>query len=130
MSATATTLADENGQELAALCRMLARAHGFRLGFAVANHPSLRSRIVLGCARICGLRPREVTLDVHAPEGIVAQLERAIGDDQPAAPNSKPAGLLTDRRDTARTQKNPIWSGSMRYGIAWYAHHGRQRQRC
>ncbi|MGH3752648.1 MAG: hypothetical protein ACRDRP_08125 [Pseudonocardiaceae bacterium] len=85
MSTTATALADENRQELAALCRMLTRARGFRLGFVVANHPSLRSRIALDCERICGLRPREVTLDEHAPEGIVAQLERAVGDDQPAA---------------------------------------------
>lgn len=85
MSASATTLAEENRQELAALCRMLTRARGFRLGFVVANHPSLRRRIALDCEQICGVRLREVTLDAHAPEGIVAQLERAVGDDQPAA---------------------------------------------
>ena len=85
MSAVATTLAEENHQELVALCRMLTRASGFRLGFVVANHPSLRRRIVLDCERACGLRPREVTLDERAPEGIVAQLERVVGDDQPAA---------------------------------------------
>ena len=85
MSAASTTAADENRQELAALCRMLTRASGFRLGFAIANHPSVRNRIALDCERSCGLRPREVTLDERAPEGIVAQLERAVGDDQPAA---------------------------------------------
>ncbi len=85
MSAVATTLTEENRQELAALCRMLTRASGFRLGFVVANHPSLRRRIILDCERACGLRPREVTLDERAAEGIVAQLEQAVGDDQPAA---------------------------------------------
>jgi hypothetical protein len=83
--AARTTSADENSQELAALCRMLTRASGFRLGFVVANHPSLRDRVVQDCERSCGLRPRVITLDGHAPEGIVAQLEQAIGDDRPAA---------------------------------------------
>ncbi len=82
MNAAATTLAEENGQELEALCRMLTRARGFRLGFVVANHPSLRRRIALDCERICGVRPRDVTLDGHTPEGIVTQLERALGEDQ------------------------------------------------
>ena len=85
MNAAAPTPADENRHELAALCRMLTRASGFRLGFAVANHPTLRRRIAQDCAQACGLHPREVTLDGQAPEGIVAQLERAVGDDQPAA---------------------------------------------
>ncbi len=85
MTTTGTTPAEENRQELAALCRMLTRASGFRLGFVVANHPSVRQRIAGDCARTCGVRPREVTLDEHAPDGIVAQLERAVGDDQPTA---------------------------------------------
>jgi tetratricopeptide (TPR) repeat protein len=85
MNAAATTSAEENSQELAALCRMLTRSSGFRLGFVVANHPSLRRRIALDCERTCGVRPREVTLDGRAPEGIVTQLERAIGEDQPTA---------------------------------------------
>ncbi|MGH3868259.1 MAG: tetratricopeptide repeat protein, partial [Pseudonocardiaceae bacterium] len=85
MTTTGTTPAEENRQELEALCRMLTRASGFRLGFVVANHPSVRQRIAEDCERTCGVRPREVTLDEHAPEGIVAQLERAVGDDQPTA---------------------------------------------
>ncbi|MGQ0774948.1 MAG: tetratricopeptide repeat protein [Pseudonocardiales bacterium] len=85
MSEGTPTPAEENRQELEALCRMLTRASGFRLGFVVANHPSLRSRIAQDCARACGLRPREITLDGQASDGIVAQLERAIGDDQPGA---------------------------------------------
>nr|MDQ3763060.1 tetratricopeptide repeat protein [Actinomycetota bacterium] len=85
MSAMVTTLAEENRQELEALCRMLTRASGFRLGFAVANHPTLRSRIAQDCERTCGLRPWEVTLDGRVPKGIVAQLERAVGEDQPVA---------------------------------------------
>jgi hypothetical protein len=90
MNPTATTPAEENSRELAAqeltaLCRMLTRASGFRLGFVVANHPSLRRRIALDCERICGVRPQELTLDEHAPKGIVTQLEQAVGDDQPAA---------------------------------------------
>ncbi|MGH3932791.1 MAG: hypothetical protein ACRDTF_22775, partial [Pseudonocardiaceae bacterium] len=68
MSEAAPTRAEENRQELAALCRMLTRASGFRLGFAVANHPSLRRRIAQDCARTCGVRPREITLDEQAPE--------------------------------------------------------------
>ncbi|MGH3940287.1 MAG: tetratricopeptide repeat protein [Pseudonocardiaceae bacterium] len=83
MSEAAPTPAEENRHELAALCRMLTRASGFRLGFVVANHPSLRRRIAQDCARTCGVHPREITLDGQAPDGIVAQLERTIGDDQP-----------------------------------------------
>ncbi|MGI8814730.1 MAG: tetratricopeptide repeat protein, partial [Pseudonocardia sp.] len=85
MSTTAAMLAEDNRDELAALCRMLIRASGFRLGFVVANHPSVRQRIVADCERSCGMHPVEVTLDPAAPDGIVAQLERAIGDDLPAA---------------------------------------------
>jgi tetratricopeptide (TPR) repeat protein len=81
-----TGLEDRNRQELEALCRMLTRARGFRLGFAVANHPSLRERLAAQCRAACGVEPiLEVTLDPDHPQGIVAQLEQAVGEDRPAA---------------------------------------------
>ncbi|MGH8887395.1 MAG: hypothetical protein ACRDYX_19965, partial [Egibacteraceae bacterium] len=87
MSAVAheTGLEDRNRQELEALCRMLTRARGFRLGFAVANHPSVRERLVAQCRAACGIEPMEVTLDPARPQGVVAQLEQAVGDVRPAA---------------------------------------------
>lgn len=79
-------LAAENRQKLDALCRVLTRASGFRVGFAGANHPSLRERLAAECRAACGVEPiLEVTLDRARPCGIVAQLERAVGDARPAA---------------------------------------------
>ncbi|MGH8902733.1 MAG: tetratricopeptide repeat protein [Egibacteraceae bacterium] len=88
MSAVAqeTALADQNRQELEALCRMLEWADAFCLGFAVANHPSVRERLAAQCRTACGVEPiLEVTLDPARPQGIVAQLEQAVGDVRPAA---------------------------------------------
>ncbi|MGH8933828.1 MAG: tetratricopeptide repeat protein, partial [Egibacteraceae bacterium] len=85
MSVAVSPLADDNREELEALCRMLTRASGFRLGFAVVNHPSLRGRLAQDISAACGIRPDEVTLNPGAPEGIVAQLERAVGQNHPRA---------------------------------------------
>ncbi len=85
MSVAVASLADDNREELEALCRMLTRASGFRLGFAVANHPSLRSRLAQDIRAACGIQPDEVTLNPRVPEGIVAQLERAVGEKRPRA---------------------------------------------
>ena len=87
MSAVAheTGLEDRNRQELEALCRMLTRAGGFRLGFAVANHPSVRERLAAEVRAVCGIEPMAVALDPARPQGIVAQLEQAVGDARPAA---------------------------------------------
>ena len=72
-----------NREELAALCRMLTRANGFRLGFVIANHPSLRARLAADCAAECGVAITEVVLEPADDAGIVAQLERALGDSRP-----------------------------------------------
>ncbi|MGI9001533.1 MAG: tetratricopeptide repeat protein [Pseudonocardia sp.] len=75
----------ENRDELAALCRMLGRAAGFRLGFVVANHPSTRARVATEVAQRCGVTVTETTLDPQDPAGIVAQLECVVGDATPEA---------------------------------------------
>ncbi len=75
----------ENRDELAALCRMLGRAAGFRLGFVVANHPSTRARVATEVAQVCGVTVTETTLDPQDRAGIVAQLERVVGDAAPEA---------------------------------------------
>ncbi|MEY2515959.1 MAG: hypothetical protein QOJ89_3317, partial [bacterium] len=46
MNALVTSASPENLARLAALERMLRRADGFRLAFAVANHRELRRRLV------------------------------------------------------------------------------------
>ena len=68
----------ENRLELAALERMIRRAEGFRIAFAIVNHPPLQERLVDAVKRDLADRPiAEVTLDPTAPDGIVPAIEQA-----------------------------------------------------
>jgi tetratricopeptide (TPR) repeat protein len=82
VSATApSTKAADNAIELAALERMLRRANGFRVAFAVANHPHLRRRLAQRVRRdLPDRRIVEVTLD-QEPGGIVAAIDAAAAND-------------------------------------------------
>jgi len=85
VSATApSTKADDNAIELAALERMLRRANGFRVAFAVANHPHLRRRLAERVRRdLPDRRIVEVRLD-QEPDGVVAAIDAAAANDADA----------------------------------------------
>ncbi len=81
---TAAVTSVDNDLELAALERMVRLADGFTLGFARANHGSLRRRLT--AALRARLAPDEVAEIALTQEGgdAVAQLERAAGGGRPA----------------------------------------------
>src|SRR5437016_3243921 len=83
---TETALSVDNELSLRMLCNMLRRGHGsFTLGFARANHRTLRDRLVGEVRRrFSDQRIREVQLG-RGEEGVVTQLEALLGDDQPDA---------------------------------------------
>lgn len=67
----------DNLVELAALERMIRRSDGFRIAFAVANHPALRDRLIRAVRRdLPDLTIAELTVS-DAPTGIVAEIETA-----------------------------------------------------
>lgn len=76
----------ENEANLHMLCNMLRRSQGFRIGFARANHRTLRDRMAaeIRC-RLPGTKIREIQLDRTSEAGVVTQLEAALGDEQPDA---------------------------------------------
>ncbi|MGH3874897.1 MAG: TIR domain-containing protein, partial [Pseudonocardiaceae bacterium] len=67
----------DNLVELAALERMIRRSNGFRIAFAVANHPMVRDRIIRAARRdLPDLTIAELTIPA-GPAGIVAEIETA-----------------------------------------------------
>jgi hypothetical protein len=85
VNALVTSASPENLARLAALERMLRRADGFRLAFAVANHRELRRRLVDRVRRdLPDRRIAEVTLQPGQPGGAVAAI-RSAAEDAPDA---------------------------------------------
>ncbi|MFN2629685.1 MAG: tetratricopeptide repeat protein, partial [Gaiellaceae bacterium] len=73
-----TVSSSENLIELAALERLLARAGGFSIAFAVVNHPTLRDRLVEAVrADLPDQRIAELELDPAASGGVVRAIEQA-----------------------------------------------------
>ncbi|MGH3685677.1 MAG: TIR domain-containing protein, partial [Pseudonocardiaceae bacterium] len=67
----------DNLVELAALERMIRRSEGFRIAFAVANHPALRDKLIRAVRRdLPDLTIAELTIP-GAPTGIVTGIETA-----------------------------------------------------
>ncbi|MGH3800152.1 MAG: TIR domain-containing protein, partial [Pseudonocardiaceae bacterium] len=67
----------DNLVELAALERMIRRSDGFRIAFAVVNHPALRDRIIRAVRRdLPDLTIAKLAVP-GAPTGIVAEIESA-----------------------------------------------------
>jgi tetratricopeptide (TPR) repeat protein len=74
----------EDQDELRAMFRMLRRARGFVLAFAIVNHPSLRDELIASC-----LESDDAILDVRLDpgtlQGVVVQLDKAVGPARPKA---------------------------------------------
>jgi hypothetical protein len=70
--------------ELKAVCNMLKRADGFTLSFIRVNRDTLRDAIVNVIRdRLPDLAIMEVSLSAANIDGIVAQLEKAVGASVP-----------------------------------------------
>lgn len=80
MSAAAP-LSPENEAPLAALERMLRRAGGFRLAFAVSNHPDLRERLAERVrADLPDRRIADVVLEPGRSAGVVDAIAAAAAE--------------------------------------------------